>query len=185
MTDPVVGVVQVTRNTANATIQGFELEIAGAPIDELVLYANVGYLDGRYDDVFFDLDGGGIGASDLGLGIPRLSKWSYALGARYTRPLPGDFVFGFRVDYGYRSRAPYTDANTTYLSPIEDLSASSTVTLPGGHWSLSLYGRNLLDKVTEGINQPLPSTIGPLPVGGSLRTLNEGRVYGLELSFTY
>jgi iron complex outermembrane receptor protein len=181
MTDPVVGVVQVTRNTANATIQGFELEVAGAPTDELLLYANVGYLDGRYDEVFFDLDGGGIGDSDLGLGIPRLSKWSYAVGASYTRPLPGDFVFGLRVDYGYRSRAPYTDSNTAFLSPIEDLSASATVTLPGGHWSVSLYGRNLLDKVTEGINQPLPVALG----GGSLRTLNEGRVIGLELSFTY
>ncbi len=62
----VVGVVQVTRNTADATIKGFELELVGAPTDELVLFANVGYLDGRYDAIFFDLDGGGIGASDLG-----------------------------------------------------------------------------------------------------------------------
>jgi iron complex outermembrane receptor protein len=177
----VVGVVQVTRNTANATIQGFELEVAGAPTDELVLYANAGYLDGHYDEVFFDLDGGGIGDSDLGLSIPRLSKWSYAVGATYTRPLPGDFVLGLRVDYGHRSPAAYTDANTAYLSPIEDLSASATIDFPGGHWSLSLYGRNLLDKVTEGINQPLPLTLG----GGSLRTLNEGRVIGLEASFTY
>ncbi len=55
------------------------------------------------------------------------------------------------------------------------------MTLPQGHWSFSLYGRNLLDKVTDGVNSPLPLTLG----GGSFRTLNEGRVIGLEASFTY
>jgi iron complex outermembrane receptor protein len=72
--DPMAGIVQVTRNTADATFQGFEIELAGALSDELVLYANTGYTDGRYDKVFFDLDGGGIGASDLHLAIPRLSR---------------------------------------------------------------------------------------------------------------
>jgi iron complex outermembrane receptor protein len=180
-TDPVVGVVQVTRNTADATIKGFELELAGAPTDELVLFANVGYLDGRYDAIFFDLDGGGIGASDLALSIPRLSKWSYAVGATYTKNLPGDFLLRLRADYGYRSPSAYTDANTAYLARIEDLSASATVTLPQGHWSFSLYGRNLLDKVTDGVNSPLPLSLG----GGSFRTLNEGRVIGLQASFAY
>jgi iron complex outermembrane receptor protein len=179
--DPVVGVVQVTRNTADATIKGFELELVGAPTDELVLYGNVGYLDGSYDAIFYDLDGGGIGASDLGLSIPRLSKWSYAVGATYAVNLPGDFLLRLRADYGYRSRAAATDSNATYFAPIEDLTASATVTLPQGHWSFSLYGRNLLDKVSEGVNAPLPLTLG----GGSFRTLNEGRVIGIEASFTY
>jgi len=185
LTDPIVGVVQVTRNTADANIKGFELELAGAPTDELLLYANVGYLDGNYDKIFFDLDGGGIGASDLRLNIPRLSKWSYAVGAAYSRNLPGNFLLKLRTDYGYRSRAAATDANTAYFVPIEELSASAAVTLPGGHWTFSLYGRNLLDKVTEGVNSPLPLTIGPIPVGGSFRTLNEGRVIGIQASFAY
>jgi hypothetical protein len=45
----------------------------------------------------------------------------------------------------------------------------------------SLYGRNLLDKVTDGVNSPLPASLG----GGSFRTLNKGRVIGIEASFTY
>src|SRR5262249_5778060 len=49
ITDPVVAVVQVTRNTADVTIKGFELELAGAVTGELVLRANAGYTDGRYD----------------------------------------------------------------------------------------------------------------------------------------
>ena len=180
-TDPIVGVVQVTRNTADATIKGLELELAGAPTDALVLFANVGYLDGRYDAIFFDLDGGGIGASDLALNIPRLSKWSYAVGATYTHNLPGDFLLQLRADYGYRSPAAYTDSNTAYLAPIEDLSASATVTLPQGHWTFSLYGRNLLDNVYRRRELAVAANLG----GGSFRTLNEGRVVGLEASFTY
>jgi iron complex outermembrane receptor protein len=181
ITDPVVAVVQVTRNTADATIKGFELELAGAVTGELVLRANTGYTDGRYDKIFFDLDGGGIGASDYSLAIPRLVRWSYALGATYTHNFSGDFLLLLRADYGYRSRAASTDNNVAFLPEIEDLSASASLTLPGQHWSFSLYGRNLLDKVSYGPHAALPAFLG----GGTLRGLNEGRVIGVEASFTY
>jgi len=179
--DPIVASVQVTRNTADATIKGFEVELAGVLGEDWVVFANVGYTDGRYDKIFFDLDGGGIGASDLRLAIPRLSPWSYALGAKYRRLLPGDFTLLFRTDYGYRSRAASSDSNVTFLLPIEDWSASLALTLPGQHWTFSIYGRNLLDKISLGINVPAAATFG----GGSIRTLNEGRVIGIEASFIY
>lgn len=181
LTDPIVASVQVTRNTADATIKGFELELVGVVADEWVLSANAGYTDGRYDEIFFDLDGGGIGDSDYGLAIPRLSPWSYALGLTYTHNFPGDFTLRFRTDYGYRSPAAATDNNATFLLPIEDLSAGVSLTLPGQHWSLSLYGRNLLNKVTIGVHTPSPVSLG----GGSYRSLNEGRVIGVEASFVY
>lgn len=179
-TDPVAGIVQVTTNTADATIQGFEIELLGALTEELVLNANVGFTEGRYDSVAFDLDGGGIGASDLALQIPRLSKWGYSFGAAYMRMF-GGYTFELRADYGYRSRAPYTDSNSTFLAPIRNLTASTSLTLPDGHWTVSVYGRNLLDTVTDGVVAPLPPTLG----GGAFRTLNEGRVVGAELRFNY
>ena len=179
--DPVVAVVQVTRNTADATIQGFELEVTGAVTDELVLRANTGYTDGRYDKIFFDLDGGGIGPSDFHLAIPRLVRWSYALGATFTHNLRGDFLLRLVADYGYRSRAASTDSNVVFLPQVKELSASASLTLPGQHWSFSLYGRNLLDNVSYGVNAALPAFLG----GGTLRTLSEGRVIGVEASFSY
>jgi iron complex outermembrane receptor protein len=179
--DPVVAVVQVTRNTADATIQGFELELTGAVTDELVLRANTGYTDGRYDKIFYDLDGGGIGPSDYHLAIPRLVRWSYELGATYTHKFLRDFLLMLRADYGYRSRAASTDSNAAFLPQIEDLSASASFSLPGQHWTFSLYGRNLLDKVSYGVHAPLPAFLG----GGTLRSLSEGRVVGVEASFTY
>jgi iron complex outermembrane receptor protein len=181
LTDPIVASVQVTRNTADATIKGFELELAGVVTGEWVIFVNAGYTDGRYDEIFFDLDGGGIGQSDLALAIPRLTPWSYALGTTYTRNLPGDFTLRLRADYGYRSDAASTDDNRAFLLPIEDLSASISLTLPGQRWSLSLYGRNLLNKLAIGVHTPSPASLG----GGSYRSLNEGLVIGAEASFIY
>ena len=181
LADPIVVSVQVTRNTAHATIKGFEMELAGVVADEWVLSANAGYTDGRYDEIFFDLDGGVIGDSDLRLAIPRLSPWSYALGLTYTHNFPGDFTLRFRTDYGYRSAAAATDNNATFLLPIEDLSSGVSLTLPAQHWSFSLYGRNLLNKVAIGVHTPSPASLG----GGSYRSLNEGRVIGVEASFIY
>jgi iron complex outermembrane receptor protein len=179
-TDPVVAVVQVTRNTADATIRGFELELAGAASDELTVRANLGYTDGRYDRIFFDLDGGGIGISDFHLAIPRLVRWSYGLGMTYTRNLARNFLLRVSGNYGYRSRAASTDDNATFLPQIKELSASVSLTLPGQHWSFSLYGRNLLNKVSFGVHTPLPAFLG-----GTIRTLGEGRVIGVDASFTY
>src|SRR5882672_8183224 len=101
-----------------------------------------------------------------GLAIPRLSRWTYGLGATYAHLFPGDFTLRLRTDYGYCSSAASTDDNTTLLLPIEDLSASVSLTLPGKHWSFSLYGRNLQNKITLGVHTPLPATLG----GGSFRS---------------
>jgi iron complex outermembrane receptor protein len=147
----------------------------------LVLRANTGYTDGKYDKIFYDLDGGGIGASDYHLAIPRLVRWSYEFGATYTHNLPGDFLLGLRIDYGYRSRTASTDSNAAFLPEIEDLSASASLTLPDQLWSFSLYGRNLLDKVTYAANGAVPASLG----GGTVRTLNEGRVIGVAATFTF
>jgi iron complex outermembrane receptor protein len=181
LTDPVAASVQVTRNTADATIMGAELELTAVVTDALVLRGNAGYTDGRYDEVFFDLDGGGIGESDLSLAIPRLVRWSYALGASYTHVFPGDVILGLRADYGYRSRAASNDNNAAFLPEVEDLSASASLTLPGGHWTFSLYGRNLLNHVTYGVHLPLAAFLG----GGTVRTVNEGRAIGVGASFSY
>ena len=179
-TDPVVGIVQVTRNTADAHITGFETEVAARVGANVTLTANVGHLHGAYDEIFYDLDGGGIGASDLALELPRLAKWTYDLGWEYARELRAGRSLRVRADYGRRSRAALTDNNSSFLVPAKNLTASAALTLPG-RWSVSIYGRNLLDTVSEGVISPLPPTLG----GGTFRTLNEGRVVGAEVAFEY
>ena len=138
-----------------------------------------GFTEGAYDKLFYPIGPGG--AADLALRIPRLSKWSYSIGASYHHILSDGYLLQMRADYGYRSRAAYTDNNATFLLPVEYLSAGASATLLDGHWTFSVYGHNLLNWVLDGENVPLPATLG----GGSFRTLNKGTVVGGQLSFTY
>src|SRR5690606_18798499 len=57
--DPVVGVVQLIRNTADATITGVDMEFSAALTDSLFLQTSLGYVDGSYDEVLFDISGDG------------------------------------------------------------------------------------------------------------------------------
>ena len=47
----------------------------------------------------------------------------------------------------------------------------------------SLYGRNLLNEVTEGIISPLPATWGG--AGATQAPLNKGRVVGVSVRYAY
>jgi len=56
---------------------------------------------------------------------------------------------------------------------------------PDGHWTLSLYGRNLLGSVKHGGDTQLPNLLGPVPTGGTFSPLSKGEVVGFEVSFNY
>jgi iron complex outermembrane receptor protein len=50
-----------------------------------------------------------------------------------------------------------------------------------GNYRLALFGKNMLDEVTEGNNTQLPPTLGG--PGASFTPLNKGRVIGVELNY--
>ncbi|MDZ7770372.1 MAG: hypothetical protein U5K38_15620 [Woeseiaceae bacterium] len=60
MSDPFVGVIQLIRNTADATITGIDLETSVVITDSLFMRASLGYVDGQYDELRFDLTGDGV-----------------------------------------------------------------------------------------------------------------------------
>jgi iron complex outermembrane receptor protein len=62
------------------------------------------------------------------------------------------------------------------------LDASVAWKAPNGV-TLTLYGRNLLDEVTEGYVSPLPATWGG--PGATQAPLNKGRVIGISARYTY
>ena len=175
--DPVAGVVQVIRNTADATVTGIEADAQWVLNDNWVLLASIGWLDGEYDEVRFDLTGDGvIDGADLGLGIPRLADLTYNLGVIYDSP-----IGNFRINYSHRDEAPYTDSNLGVLNENDRIDASYTYSFENGI-AISLFGKNLTDEVAHGNDTQLPSLLGPVPVGGTFAPLSKGRVIGLELS---
>jgi iron complex outermembrane receptor protein len=192
LSDPVVGVVQLIQNTANATITGFDAEIGWSITDSLFLQSSVGYVDGSYDEVLVDLNGdGSIDSADENLEIPRLAPWSY--GAQLTWQRQWSQGTLTVQGSGYR-RDPnaYTDNNRGYLRAADMFNINVSLGFMDDQLTVSAFGKNLKDEVTIGGDTQLPANFpgGPaFPVpslsgpGATFSPLNKGRVYGLEVQY--
>ncbi|WP_081847851.1 TonB-dependent receptor [Microbulbifer sp. HZ11] len=182
LTDPVFSVVQYIRNTADATIQGAEFELMAVASENLLFTANVGYVDGAYDSVRGDISGDGmVDEQDLALDIPRLAPWTYGVGVVHDLQMGSLGVLTSRLNFNHRDAAPYTDNNVGMLSEADMLDVSLGFVPDSGNYRLALFGKNMLNEVTEGNNTQLPSTLGG--PGASFTPLNKGRVWGLELTY--
>ncbi|NKB44090.1 MAG: TonB-dependent receptor [Alphaproteobacteria bacterium] len=181
--NPIVGVVQGLRNTADATIKGFELDMVALPVPQLAFNASIGYLDGSYDEVRFDLSSDGvIDAADLALSIPRLPKWTYTVGSTFDQEL-GDFaVLSLRGEYSHRGKTFFTDNNIGTLPAYDVFNASISLISMDEQWALTFYGKNLSDEAIVQQNTTLPFGQFGAP---RLSTLQEGRRWGLELKYQY
>ncbi|MGH8286288.1 MAG: TonB-dependent receptor, partial [Steroidobacteraceae bacterium] len=106
-----------------------------------------------------------------------------------------DLPLGFgglttRVNFFHRDESPYTDNNLGRLNEADMLDASIGLNMMDGKLGLSLFGKNLLDEVTEGNDTQLPDSAGfggdgpagPRPVP-TFSPLNKGRVLGIELVY--
>ena len=103
LADPDAGVVQIIRNSADATLWGLEFDGTVSLGDSLLLLASVGYIDASYDDVFFDLNGdGSIDGGDKSLGLPRAPEWTYSVGLNYDMDLGSWGYASARINYAYR-----------------------------------------------------------------------------------
>jgi iron complex outermembrane receptor protein len=168
-------VIQLIKNTADATITGFEAELDAALTDSLFLQVSLGYVDGTYDEIRFDLNGDGvIDRKDYALELPRLAPWSYGAQLIYDKQLSfGRFIgtaSGYRRDTAY-----YTDNNIGSLRAADMFGASLALTFMEDQLTLSVYGKNLKDESTIGGDTQLPF----FP-GSTFSPLNKGRIYGFE-----
>ena len=188
------GLAQSIYNTADARIWGGEIEARYALTPELTLSANAGYIDADYRRVFFDISGdNAITAADLALKLPRVPKWTYGASLRHELPLGEVSALITRVSFQHRSRYAYTDSNFGWVGSSASLDADLTWKLPIAGWSLSVYGRNLLDQVQFGGDTQIPFGAGPFsdgnnrpfdprPAAGTLSPLVKGRTLGMEVA---
>ena len=185
LADPVSGVVQIIKNTADAEILGIELDGTFSLTDNLLLSAGLGWIDPEYTDVFFDLNGDGVvDSADEDLDLPRAAEWTYNIGLNHDLPL-GDWVMSSRLSYAYRDESAYADNNRGYILEQEIVDAGVDFYSNDGHWEVGVYGKNLLDEVKHGGDTQLPSTLGGVPLGGTFSPLARGRVYGFQVTYNY
>lgn len=184
--DPIAGVVQIIRNTADAEISGIELDGVFSLTDSWVLLASVGYIDAEYTDVIFDLNNDGVvSGADKSLALPRAAELTYAIGLSHNRDV-GDWGYmTSRINFAYRDDYAYTDSNLGYIEEQEILDAGIDFYSNDGHWTVGIYGKNLLDEVRHGGDTQLPGSLGGVPVGGTFSPLVKGAVYGLEVTYNF
>ena len=186
LSDPVSGVVQVIKNTADAEIPGIELDGAFHLTDNLLVTASAGWIDPEYKKVGFDLNSDGvIDARDKDLDLPRAAEWTYSLGLRHRLQVGDWGHIASRVSYSYRDESSYTDNNLGFILEQEILDAGLDFHLSDGHWVFSIYGKNLLNEVKHGGDTQLPTRLGPIPLGGAYAPLAKGRVVGGEVTYTF
>ena len=195
LADPGSGVVQNILNTADATILGVEGEAQMRLDDNLIVTANVGIIDASYDEVLFDISSDGvINDADLDLALPRVPEFTWGVGFIHELFL-GSSDIVTRVNFQYRDEFAYTDNNFGFVQDISNLEANITWNTPVDGFSLSVYGRNLLDEVQVGGDTQVPFG-GPLssgqsipfadrPTAGTFSPLQRGRNIGVEALFEF
>jgi iron complex outermembrane receptor protein len=180
------GTVQLIKNTADATIMGFEVDGTFRITDNLAVMASVGYIDAEYDSVSEDLnDDGVIDGVDEALDLPRAPEWTYSLGSTFDMDIGQWGFMTARVNYAYRDEMAYTDSNLGFINEVDMLDAGVDFQSNSGEWIFSIYGRNLLDEVSHGGDTQLPDTIGPVDVGGTFSPLTPGIRYGAEVTYNF
>lgn len=185
-----LGVTQVITNVGEAEIVGFEAEGRLFLTDSLFVTVMAGYVDGKYNEVNFDLNSDGVvTAADLDLELPRLAPWTYGASVVWDLNLGDWAVLSSRVTFNHRDENFYTDNNRGFLNAVDDLSANFTLTPTNSPVRFSLYGNNLLDEPSYGGDTQLPDGSplfggdgpGPLPPP-TFSPLNKGRVIGFSMS---
>jgi len=186
LADPISGVVQVIRNTADATISGIELDTLYPLSENLLLNASIGYIDPEYDEVRFDLNGdGAINGADLDLDLPRAAELTYTIGLTLDTEVGNWGTATSRISYAYRDESAYTDNNRGFINEQGILDLGVDFKSNDGKWEFGLYGKNLSDEVKHGGDTQLPSLLGPIPLGGTFSPLAKGRIYGAEFTYNF
>lgn len=177
-----IGSAQLVRNTADAEILGIEVDGAYAILDNLLVFASVGWLDAEYSEVRADLNGdGNIDSSDEDLDLPRAAELTYSVGLNHDLSLGSWGYMATRISYAYRDEAAYTDDNKGYLLDQEILDAGIDFHTNDESWVFGIYGKNLLNDVKHGGDTQLPSTVG----GGTFAPLAKGKVIGAEVTYNF
>ncbi len=181
LADPLAGVVQVIRNVGKARLIGFEAEYGFLVAENLLFSGNVGYVNAKYKELDFDLNGDGmIDGADFDLKPPRVAPWT--VGASLVHDYELGFIDGFlttRVAFYHRDESFFTDNNLGTINGANMLDFSVTLVTHEDRMRLTLYGQNMLNEVVNGGDTILP--FGP---GQTFSPLNKGRFMGLELNVT-
>lgn len=176
-----VGVAQIKLNAADATIQGLELEVQALLTDQLKLDGWISYTDASYEEFRgFDVNGDGVPdpaiAKDLDFAsVPPLAG---SIALSYEQPFSNGASLRARGSINYTDDRFGDERNTVNLPSYVTGDASIAFTLPGGHLTLTAFGKNLADEQYSDF----------VIISSGIRGLwapSAPRTFGLELGYKY
>jgi iron complex outermembrane receptor protein len=146
------GFAALFTNAGRATTYGAELDLVLRPLEDLTLTANIGYLDGGYDE-YVGPNGADISDQRELVNAPR---WTARLAAQQEISLGsmGSLVVG--ADAAHRSKTYPTVSSSEVLAQDEYtiIDAYLRYLSPDESWRLTLGGQNLTDEhyITQGFD---------------------------------
>ena len=144
----IVGIVGLLRNAAKSKIEGFELEMAALPTDNLQLNVNLGYQDATYEELA--LQAGGQLVDLSGNQMMNAPKWNVSIGADWK------IIDNDKGTLSFAPSANYTSKQ--FLSPFNELAgneklvqksywlANAQLIWEADNYTARLWGNNLFDE---------------------------------------
>lgn len=181
----VVGVTSVVTNAARARIDGAELELVQKITPELRLQFDGGWLNARFDS-FLTEDSArpALGVLNLaGNTLPQAPKFTLGIGPVYNHTFGNGGALTLAARYDWKSRVYFSEFNLPLISQAASgrLSAYANYDLPGGHWQLGVYGRNLTNEHTFNSMDVSSAVLNSV----ALATIEPLREFGFELHYRY
>jgi iron complex outermembrane receptor protein len=135
----------IPQNVSEVVAKGFEIDVIGRPMSGLSLTSGIIYVSAEYPDGYIEESGADVSGEQL-LNVP---EWKFVLSGDYTYGLTATVDAYFAVDGTYRTEyqthAPYAEPNTM-VDGYWDLGCQVGVRSFENSWSVTLWGRNLLDE---------------------------------------
>jgi iron complex outermembrane receptor protein len=145
----------VLLNAAAATLYGAELSVEARPLQGLMLRGAIGLEHSQYDSfsnaqVYVPAPVAGekqIFANAKGKQLLQTPNFTGDFGVNYDFDLPDDIgQFTLTTSVYYNSGYPFDPIGQFKQAAYSTVDASGTWKLPGGQWSLMLWGKNLTDE---------------------------------------
>lgn len=169
----------VVRNAATVEIMGLEGEFTWVASENLIINANLGWLDASYDDYQADLSGDGIVTDNSHLDLRRIPEWTGGINGSYTLQMgPGNWIafLGYRYTDEYWVEAANDPRGLLPDRGVWDATLSYEWQLQSDRTlKVTAFGRDLTDE--DGISSAvtIPGTIAFAGVSG-------GTEYGVQIS---
>ncbi|WP_326523683.1 TonB-dependent receptor [Sphingomonas sp.] len=160
----------VVTNAASAKIQGIEGEVSLAVTEGFTLSGSGSILDAKYK-LYVDPR---RNITYTGNSLPRTPDYQFSVAADLKQPIGGDLELMANASYTYQDTFFYGPDNTNFEPGYGLLDARLGIGKIGGRWAVSLWGKNLTNRLYR-------TSVIPF-LGDESSLYGAPRTYGVRLS---